>query len=326
MKTRTLITALLLASAALAAGGAVAVPPRLGLLAEPGGRRVRFQVTAVEESAAGRKVLSDATVEGPPGTDFNVNLQDGRFRMRARFLTDLVPGGSLKLRARLDTRRLYGQSENGLPLYEEDSQSHTLGIGFDEAVVLLPFGGGGDPRLKIEITPAWGGQPARTTSGETTPPEITISKPSAGGAISIEATKIPHDFTVEAALLEDGREVARGSADCLLEEARELTLLPAANVVEEAGGGPLALNLTVERFELGRPSDRVAVRFDLSRADPRRPGGREAVALNWAGVANLGSELTYDLGDAYTPAPGKKFELRLRVKLGAASKGAEGVE
>lgn len=320
MKTRTLITALLLASAALVAGGAVFVPAPPGRAEGSVGRRVRFHITAVEESAAGRKVLSDATVEGPPGTDFNVNLQGGRFRMRARFLTDLAPGGSLKLRAKLDTRRLYGQSENGLPLYEEDSQSHTLGLGFDEAVELLPFGRGGDARLKIEITPAWGGPPSRTPSGEMRPPEITIGKPGAGGAISIEATKIPHDFSVEATLLEDGREVARGSADCLLEEARELLLLPTATVVGEAAGGPLALNLTVERFEHGRPSDRVAVRFDLWRADPQRPGGREALALNWAGVANLGSELTYDLGDAYRPTPGRKFELKFRVNLAGSER------
>lgn len=66
-------------------------------------------------------------------------------------MTDLADGGGLTIRARLDTRR---HSEAGLPLYEEDAQRHTLGLNFEEAVVLLPFGGGGDAgRLSVEIRP-----------------------------------------------------------------------------------------------------------------------------------------------------------------------------
>lgn len=314
MKTRTTVRTSLLAAALLLAGAGTHVSPRLGAGAASGGERIRFQITAVEESAAGRNVLSDATVEGPEGTDFTVNLQDARFRMNARFLTDLAPGGTLRLRARLDTRRLYGYSEAGLPLYEEDSQSHALQLGFDEAVVLLPFGGGADARLKIEITPARTGRPAHTPAGELSPPEIKIDRPSPGGAISVEATKVPHDFTVEALLFEDGREVARGAADCLLEEAREVRLRRegASPEVEDV---PLDLNFTVERFEPGPGAGRAAVRFDLLRANARGAGAREAFARNWGGVAGLGSELVYDLGRSYEGEPGRKYELRIRVRL-----------
>lgn len=310
MKKRELLTSTLLAFAVIAAAVAAEVSPPNVSATETAGERIRFQITAFEESTAGRKVISDATVEGPPGTDFNINLEDGRFRMSARFLTDLAHDGGLTLRARLDTRRLYGYSEAGLPLYEEDAQRHTLRVGFDEAVVLLPFGGGGDAgRLSIEITPARAGRAARAPSGDTTAPEIHLDKPSPGGAISVEASKVPHDFMVEAALLEDGREVARGSGDFLLEESREVLLK------SDGGAAPLAVNLTVERFEPDANSGRAAVRFDLLGEDPARPGARAALARNWAGVAGLGSELTYDLSQSYPGTSGKKYELRLRINL-----------
>src|SRR3712207_6672336 len=100
--------------------------------------------------------------------------------MSARVLNHPAPGGGLDGRAKLDTRRLYGHSEAGLPLYEEDAQRHRLRVGFEEAVVLLPFGRGGDAgRLSIEI------KPERLPSGGANAPKITISKPSPGGSISV---------------------------------------------------------------------------------------------------------------------------------------------
>ncbi|HEX8293781.1 MAG TPA: hypothetical protein VF570_18600 [Pyrinomonadaceae bacterium] len=317
MKIRELLKSALLACVVMAAGVAAEVtPPRVNATG-PSVEPIRFQITAHEESAAGRRIISDATVEGPPGMDFKVNLEDGRFKVGAGFLTDLAPGGGLTLRVRLDTRRLYGYSEAGLPLYEEDAQRHTLRVGFDEAVVLLPFGGGGDEgRLSIEITPARPGRAVRAPSGEATAPEIRIDKPSPGGAISIEASNAPHDFVVEAALLEDGREVARGAGNCLLEEARELLLQ------SDGGGAPLALNLTVERLEPDSKSGRTAVRFDLLGGDPARPDARAVLARNWAGVGGLNSEFTYDLSRTYPGQPGRKYELKFRIKL--ASGGAAG--
>lgn len=317
MKRGTLLASILIALAILVAVAAAEVSPQNVAVGEPSDERIRFQITAVEEGTAGRKVISEATVEGPPGTDFNVNLQDGRFRMSAKFQTDLAPGGGLTLRARLETRRLYGTSEAGLPLYEEDAQRHTLRLGFDEAVVLLPFGGGGDGgRLSIEIQPARAG---RQTSGVSTAPEINISKPSPGGAISVEASKVPHDFVVEATLLEDGREVARGIADSLLEEPGELLLRP-TGAAGEGAAVPLAVNLTLERYEPCAGAGRAAVRFDLFGDDPQRAGTRTALARNWSGVAGLGSEMTYDLSQTYRGFPGKRYELKLRVNLASADK------
>lgn len=314
MRKAALLASVSLSFVALLVGAATVVRTPKASAGGSGDERIRFQITAVEEGAAGRKVISDAAVEGPAGTDFNVNLQDGRFRMSARFLSDLEPGGGgLTLRARLETRRLYGYSEAGLPLYEEDAQRHTLRLGFDEAVVLLPFGGGGDGgRLSIEIKPARAG----ITSGDQTTPEITISKPSPGGAISVEATKVPHDFRVDATLLEDGREVARGSADCLLEEPVEVLLRPTGTTWEGKDTVPLALNLTVEGFDPGPGPGRAAVRFDVLGEETGRPKARAALARNWAGVTNLGSELSYDLGHSYPGTAGRRYELKLRVSLG----------
>lgn len=312
MKIRTLLASTLLAGAVLLPVAVAEVSPPPASASNPSGERIRFQITAVEESAAGRKVISDAAVEGPPGTDFNVNLQDGRFKVSARFLTDLADGGGLTLRARLDTRRLYGYSEAGLPLYEEDAQRHKLSLSFDEAVVLLPFGGGGDAgRLSIEIKPARKGRPGGVPSGDANTPEITISKPSPGGAISVDATKVPHDFAVEAELLEDGRTIARASADCLLEESRELLLRRVGAAHASGEDVPLVLDLSVERFEPGPGSGRAAVRFDLLTGGP----GREALARNWAGAAGLGSEFIYDLSQTYRGDPGKRYELKLKVNL-----------
>lgn len=314
MKRRTLFVSTVLACAFIAAGAAAGVStPRAPADGQADGR-IRFQITAVEEGAAGRKIISDAAVEGPPGTDFKISLKDGRFHVSARFLTDPAPGGGLTLRARLDTRRLYGYSEAGLPLYEEDAQRHTLGLNFDEAVVLLPFGGGGDAgRLSIEIRPGRPGRSGPPPTGDANTPEITISRPSPGGAISVEATKVPHDFAVEAALLEDGREVARASADCLLEEPAEMLLRRRGAAHESGDAVPLLVNLTVERFEPGPGAGRAAVRFDMLAGGTER----KALARNWAGVAHAGSELTYDLSQTYGGEPGKRYELRLRINLAA---------
>src|SRR5437868_13750545 len=91
-----------------------------------GPERISFRISTGEERAGARNVLAETTVEGPPGTDFNINLQSERFKMKAHFLTDLVGRERLRIRTRLDTHRFYGYSEQKLPLYEEDEQRSAL--------------------------------------------------------------------------------------------------------------------------------------------------------------------------------------------------------
>jgi hypothetical protein len=286
-----------------------------GLAAGEDERRVRFQIVAIEEKGTERRTLSETTVEGPAGTDFNVELQDGRFSLVARFLTDFLSPEALKVRARLNTRRLYGRSERELPLYEEDTQNETLQLGFDEKIILLPFGRGGDERLLIEITPTLSEKSARLASGGLRPLEIEIGRQSPGGAISVEASKTPHRFVVEAALLEDGREVARGEAPYLIEEARELALQPVAGASPAALQHTLVVNLTLSEYRMSRTADQISLGFDLYQRDARDGNARAAVARKWAGIAELGRDLTYDLSRSFPNAQGKKYELRFKVKL-----------
>ena len=282
--------------------------------AEP--QRIQFRVTTIEEGQGGRQVISDATIEGPPGTDFTITLQGERFKMNARFLTDLITAGTLKVRARLDTRRLYGFSERELPLYEEDRQSQTIELGLEEQIILLPFGRqDAAEKLKIEITPAASRQSPYLASGKPRPLEIDILKQSPNGEVSIQASKTTHNFEVEAILLEDGIEVARAVADLLIEEPRDLMLQPNDRASREATDHPLVVNLTVDEYTRGRPADSVGIRFNLHRSDAADHAQRQTLARRWAGIGMIGSELTYDLGSHYLKETGRKYELRFNLNL-----------
>ena len=276
--------------------------------------RIKFRILTVEEKGSERKIISESFVEGPINTDFNINLEGDRFRMRARFLTDLIGPDRLRVRTKLDTRRLYGSSERDLPLYEEDEQTQSLELGFDEAVVLLPFGRtGGEHRLKIEIIPSISNQPSTDPSGTARPLEISILKPSPGGVVRYEAIKIPHNFVAEVALLEDGREIASGKSPLLIEERQEIDLQSHSGL--ENVTAPLTVNLMVERFARSRPTDQVAFTFDVYQKNKANGSLGDAVLKNWAGVAALGPFLTYDLSGQHFVSKGRKYELRFNFKL-----------
>lgn len=280
---------------------------------------IRYDVSAFKEQDGRRELLSETTIEGPAGTDFEIKLQSARFAMRARFLNDLTPPNALRMRADLNTRRLYGQSERNLPLYEEDTQNQTFQVGFDEKLVLLPFGrnegGQNSGQLKIEITPSISEQSARLESGASLPLEIKILKASPGNSITVEATKSPHRFTINAALFEDGREVASGTSDDnLIEEASEILLKPNGQASAEVSNNLLAVRLSVDQYWQRRPSDQVAVSFDIYRLGNGQKAGRESIASQWSGVGFVNSTLSYDIGDYYLKATGRKYELKFVIK------------
>ena len=254
-RTKTVLFALLMSTLLMAGGRLHSVSVAVEV---PAAKRIRFQVATIEEGAGGRKVISNATIEGPPGTDFVVDLQSRRFKMNARFLTDLISPGELKIRAKLNTRRFYGYSQNNLPLFEEDNQSETLRLGFEEQLVLMPFGKGSGDLLKVEVTPLMSDQHVYLTSGEMQPPAINISEPGPGGLITIHALKIPHDFEVEAVLLENGREVAQGSSLCLIEEAQGILLQPNNRASSDVANNQLLINLTIAGYEQNRPLGEAA--------------------------------------------------------------------
>lgn len=271
--------------------------------------RIRFDIRAIEETDSERRIVSETTIEGLPGTDFNINLQTERFNMQARFLTDFSAPDKIKIRAKLNTRRLYGRSERQLPLYEEDAQSKILEIGFDETVVLLPFGRGGDGEsLKIEITPQLLQASNQDTTGE--PLKINIVKPAPNGEITVDAFKIPHRFRVEAVLLAGGQEVARGAGDYLLEEAREIVLQTNERADAEISQTPFVVKAEINKFTHNPPSNLAGISFEIYRNEPAADGQKQMLVSSGSGVGVLGGELNYRLNQM----PGdKKYELRFRI-------------
>jgi hypothetical protein len=282
--------------------------------------RISFDISTYEERADGRELLAETTVEGPPGTDFEIKLQGERFRMDAKLLSDLIAQNSLQMRADLNTRRLYGQSERGLPLYEEDTQKQSLQLGFDEKLILLPFGGSdtnsNSDQLKIEIKPKRSEQGAYIAAGKPRPLEIKILKASPGNSITVEATKVPHRFALVATLLEDGREVARGETqNGLIEQPQEILLAPNSQADATVTDNPLAMTVNISRYIRSRPTDGVAIDFDVFHSDPRQPDSRRRLELSGAGILDLGSESLYDISDRYPTSSGRKYELKVRVEL-----------
>ena len=285
---------------------------------EQNGRRIRFRIAAIEETAGTLKTISQTIVEGPAGTDFNINLHGGRFQMNAKFLTDLVAPDTLKMRANLNTRRFYGYSEKDLPLYEEDAQAQVLLLGFDEKLVLLPFGRNGNTdQLKIEITPTIGEQGNQLASDKTRSIDIKIPQASPGGAISVQATKIPHNYVVEGSLVEDGKVLARGSANYLLEEPGELLLQPEPQANSSLTAYPLRLSLTIDQYLGNGPGAQVGFTFSVFR-EARR--GWQTILSEAAGITIPGSEVNYELGELPATPAARKYELRLKVTLAPGEK------
>lgn len=293
-KMRIILTLILLSCTVILAGDNSPVA------AENTQKRIRFQITTVGETRNERKILAQTTIEGDPGTDFDIDLQTGGFKMQSRFLSDLVSDDRLKIRARIETRRFYGMSPANLPLYEEDSQKKSFEIGFDEALVLLPHGRNvGAETLKIEIVPTLSEVAGAKTDR---PIKISFEKPVENSEISIRARKIPHWFAVEAVLLADGAEIARGTADCLIEEEKEIILQPAG----DKAATPFRAKVTVDKFIRNRPQDLIGINFGFYQ-------GAEPILANGAGINLSGKDFVYALnGDLLSKD--KNFQLKFNVR------------
>jgi len=274
-------------------------------------KRVRFQIVAAQENSTERKVLSQTTIEGLAGTDFNVNLQTANFKLHASFICDLVAPDKLKIKSKLDTRRFYGYSPANLPLYEEDAQNHTLILGFDENIVLLPFGrnsgGSGNETLKIEITPTLFADVSSAESSDAL--KININKPLPSGEITVEAFKNPHRFQVEAIVLADGREIARGTSEVLFDEEQEIRLAP--NTAAKNSAQLLTAKFTVNKYTRNRPQDFVGIGYRIFQAHLENQAQTEI--LSGSGIAILGNDLRYQLNNNQL-ADDKKYELRFNVR------------
>lgn len=189
--------------------------------------RIRFTVRCVEESRGVHRTLYEADVDGPPGTDFQLHMRDQGFVLDAAFVNELTASGNLDIRASLTTRRRYGSSRAGLPLWEEDSQERRFVAGFDQEIAILPFGGAGKAGLlKFEIVPE--------RSSGSGPLRIHINDVHSNGAITVDAVRLPHWYAVEAEVDEGDNVIARAqgriftgtSGTLVLPVAGNLTIVP----------------------------------------------------------------------------------------------------
>lgn len=279
-------------------------------------KRIRFEVRTVEEKSRKRQVLSHATIDGPTGMDFDVNLQGKQFKMQARFLTDLILPGTLKVRAKLTTARLHGYSKGKLPLYEEDIQSQTFQLSFDEEIVLLPFGKGPpEDVLRIEITPSMSDETVLLPSGKLRPLQINILQPSPAGEIHIQAHRIPHNFEVEVTLMDNGQQVASKTASSSIEERQELALQPNRTAGTGATDSPLHVRFRIDGYIRDCPTGSVVINFEAYHPGHKTGDKREAIVERASGVVTLGSELRYSINALRMGLPGEKHELAFKVKL-----------
>jgi len=277
-----------------------------------GRKRIRFQIDMVEKNAGATRPISSAVVEGPPGLDFNITLHTLRYDLEAKFLTDMAGKNALNVRANLLTRRMLGNSQKGLPMYEEDRRGQTLEVAFDEQMVLFPFGQVGEDNLEIDIAPVLSTNDVYAPSGAKAPLQITFLR-KVEGVIHIEAMKTPHRFQVAAALVEDGREIARGTSEVVLQQKQELALTPVDGSLPGAGQPLPAVALSVGRYERGCPTGAAAFSFDIYGSSMKGQQARPLVASDWAGIGQLGSDSVYDLADTSLAVPGKRRELRLKI-------------
>ncbi|MBK7993884.1 MAG: hypothetical protein IPK14_10835 [Blastocatellia bacterium] len=276
-------------------------------------KRIQFKVSTIEETSQNRHLLAESIIEGPVGTDFEINLKDKKFNMDAYFLTDLESDEQLTIQAKLNTKRYYGQSEKNLPLYEQDEQKHNLTVNLDEAILLLPFGNStNDEKLKIEIIPSF--ITRNIVDGKELPLTIDIVKPDLNGKINVRAYKIPHRFNLVAKLLADGKEIAKGVTECFFKQPKEIQLDFYSTVSQESSIYPLVLSLDVSKFERSCPTNSFELGFDIFRLNQTK-NQKEPIIENGAGAGNFGEELNYDLTNLYLPTSNKKYELKISLTV-----------
>lgn len=263
--------------------------------------RVSFRIRTLIGAAGAQETVSDAIVEGAPGTDITLDARTGRFAMTAKLKTDVIAGKTVRIVADFVVRRDVGHSERGLTLYEEDAQHHVVELAVDgsESLVVLPFGRNPDgENLSIEVEPSLTQRSTRTEAGDLAPPEIRLGDAGLNGWLRVSAVKIPHRFFVRVELLREGRVVGSGAGVCELDEAGTVRLA--------TGDGDAALRLTVTGFARECPVDRIDVDFDIL-------AGGQVIARGWAGSGSSNTPFEYALGQVADALPGRPDTLRFAI-------------
>jgi len=120
----------------------------------------------------------------------------------------------------------------------------------------LPYGkNGGGATLKVEITPKR--YSVSSTGGEAGMLKIEFPKKLLSGEIAIEAKKVPHTYDIEAVLLADGKSVAKGNGEGLLEMFKEISLQTSESAHESVRGKKFNVRVAIDEFISNRPFDLV---------------------------------------------------------------------
>lgn len=245
---------------------------------------VRYVVRCVEEQKQTRRVVYQATIGGPAGTDFTIRVRDRGYELDATFVNELAESG-IDMRTRLVSRRRAGTSRNGLPLWEEDTQQHRFSVGFDQQVEMLPFGGAGTAGLlKIEILPAR----AAAASDNI---DIHLDLQPKNGALAVEAYRVPHWYRAQVEIAGPGR-IANANARLFVDQPTAMPL---------PGIGAVTVTASTESHTDPWKVAAMAV-------DGRWNDGRTLIAN--AHAATSGEWMTYAVA---APDGKSKWTLRVRV-------------
>lgn len=212
---------------------------------------MQMRVRMIEREEGARREVANTVIAGPLGTDFHVEYSAPRYRLNASFVTDLRTADVLSVVCKLTSRRDYGRSPRGLPLYEEDLQEKAFDLRFDESLVLLPFGkaAGGDS-LEIVISAERAAAPAGGA------PEIRVIQPAPNGVLNVTAAKVPHRFRLAAEMRGPGS-VRTAMAECRLGSPCRVAL-GKAMLTLDAGNDAAVCGHVAFRFSLSDPASRGA--------------------------------------------------------------------
>ncbi len=286
------------ASIACALALLMAAPTALAGAAGTDEAGVAFRVRTIVSRDGSSRAVSDATVEGPGGTDIALESRTAPFAMSARLKTDALADGRVRIVAVVTTRRSAGVSSRGFALFEEDARRAVVEVATDgsESLVVLPFGKNpGGEELSVDVEPRSIRRPAGA------PLDIRIDDAGTDGWLRVSASKTPHRYAVEATLERSGVVVAGGSSVAELEEPCDVPLLG------DAGNRGADLRLTVDGYEQTCPSERIRVSFDVS-------GPSGVIETGWSGVTSSSEALEYPLrDDVGGRLAGSPSRLRIRV-------------
>lgn len=215
--------------------------------------RVTYAIEVVRAAAGSRRSLAAGRVSGPQETALRLALRSDSAEVEALFTVEPGLDTTVTLAGRFFTRRLFGRSRRGLPLWEQDDYQRTATIPWGRVARVYPFG---PPRrqaadsLWIEIAVM------REPAGGETRPDEAVTLADSVLELRLEAVTRPRRAVVVLTLVRGDSASAPRTLDLVVEAP--------ARAVELAVGAQGA-----RRLEVG-----------LARPEPPRAARERALALD----------------------------------------------